>query len=177
MELEMNSDKVIVTKLDSKGNARKAGLKKGDVIHKAGGVQLGSLEEFEEITKILGQGDELEFGIESRGKKSDISIQFGKLTEKPTDASTIQPKKDNDYSFVPGGADKTPTRLHSVLGQLKENVSQLKPTGKQTNSRPSNEQQTIEQQRRQIEQMQLQIQQLKRQSKINGSLDLWGPEK
>jgi hypothetical protein len=145
MQLDLKSEKFIVTKIDTRGNAHKAGLKKGDVILKVGGNELGSLEEFEEITKVLDQGDELEFAVESRGKKKDLRIQFGTASEVAEVIKSSQPKKENDYRFVPDGDDNSQTGLHSVLGQ------------------PTDAQRAGDQQRRQIEQMQKEIQRLKRQ--------------
>lgn len=146
MQFDLKSEKLIVTKIDTRGNAHKAGLKKGDVIVKVGGIEPGSREEFEEITKILGQGDELEFTIERRAKKKDMMIRFGTVSEEAEVIKSSRPNKANDYSFVPDGGDDSKTRLHSVLGQ------------------PTEAQRTFDQQRRQIEQLQQEIQRLKRQS-------------
>ncbi len=157
MKLELIADKFTVTKVDTRGNAHEAGLQKGDLILQVGGITLGSLEEFEEITKILDQGDQVEFSFERRGEKSDVTIQFGVTPVENDLANSSQLKAENDYSFVPEGDDNSQTGLHSVL-------SQPQPSANRSGFDLDNpdKQQTIEKQPRQIEQMRQGINRLNR---------------
>lgn len=160
MQLELKSDKFIVSKVDSRGNAQKAGIKRGDVILSAGGVELSSVEEFIEITKILGQGDQIELQVEQRGKEKDVVIQFGQVP-KPDEITRVSPTKTkNDNSFIPQRDDNSQTGLRSVLNQQRQNAGSV------------DTQQTIELQRQQIEQLQREVQRLKRQSNASSSIQI-----
>ena len=164
MQLDIKSDQVTVTKVDSRGNAAEAGVKKGDVVLEAGGAEIGSLEEFNEIAKILGQGDQLEFKVVRRGKKQDILIQFGETPEVEEVAKTSEPKKENDYRFVPKRDDNSQTAWQSLSKSSKQNAN-LTPKQLSRN-RQSNEPGTIERQRQQIEQMQKEIERLKGRTQV-----------
>jgi len=171
MLLETKGDDIAVTQIDPRGNANEAGIKKGDLIRGAGGVDLTSLEEFNEITNILGQGDQLEFNVERRGKKKDILIQFGTAPEEGKIVETPAPKKKNDYSFVPEGDEKPHAGLRSIVSQPSAEFS--RPTtrppnaaGYQSRAIQTSSQRLIEEQRQQIQQMQREIQRLKQGSLV-----------
>lgn len=142
MQFELKSDRFTVTKVDSRGNAYEAGLKKGDVILGAGGVELGSIEEFDEISKILGQGDQLEFKISRRGKKQDLLIQYGKAPAEVVVTKSSQPGIKIAFRSGPQRDDKLQTGNQSDALRM------------------------IERQRQQIEQLQQEIERLKRQTPV-----------
>ncbi len=169
MLLESKGDAIVVTKIDSRGNAKEAGLKAGDVIQGAGGVDLTSIEEFNEISDILGSGDQLEFTVARRGKTKDILIQFGTAPDEGEVAKTPAPKKENNYSFVPERVDNSQTGLRSVLNQpaVQTKPTTTNPRGQQNGLRPASvEQRLISEQRLQIQQMQQEIQRLKQRSQM-----------
>lgn len=156
MQLVMKSEKLVVSKIDSRGNAREAGVKKGDVILEAGGAKIGSVEELAEISKILGEGDQLEFQTDRRGKENTVLIQYGTAPEVDEIVeSAIKPK--NDFSPTPQRDDKQTAA--SVIASRAPSEAVVGSGVQQTSA-----QKTIAQQRRQIEQMQQQIKQLKKQS-------------
>jgi len=72
-----------VTQLDRKGNAAKAGVQRGDMVLKVGGTPLVSIEELDEVCKILSPGDQLEFEISQHGRKNTVLVQFGEAKELP----------------------------------------------------------------------------------------------
>lgn len=165
MQLEMKSDSLMVAKVDSRGNAREAGVKKGDTIIEAGGAVIGSVEELEEISKILGQGDQLEFKIDRRGKKNTVMIQFGTAPELDEMVESTA-KTKNDFSLIRKSDDKqtSATRLVPPASSGTVVGSGLKRVDVQ---------QTIEQQRNQIEQMQKQIERLKnQQTNLNSIIEV-----
>jgi hypothetical protein len=171
MLLETRGEAIVVTQVASKGNASDAGIKAGDVIQGAGGVDLTSLEEFNEISTILGQGDQLEFNVVRRGKKKDILIQFGTAPDEGEIAKTPAPKKKNDYSFVPQGVDKSQAGLRSVMkqpAQLNRPSSIQRPSQRnQVDSFQSSQQQRIiKEQQLKIQQMQREIKRLQQRSQV-----------
>jgi hypothetical protein len=124
--LELNTDrneKVYVSDVARNGNAANAGIKKGDYVIAVGGVELGSIHEFEEIVKVLNNGDQLELKISRRGRESDVMMTFGEAQEVPegpvqqetvdslqferptdsrqTDRQISQPENDQRFEFVP----------------------------------------------------------------------------
>jgi hypothetical protein len=116
-------DKFYVAQTIAKGNAAKAGVQRGDQILQVGGVELTTLEELDEIAKILGEGDQLEFELTRRGGNKKILVQFGEAKEVESDVpgpiqrSASLPRQSGQqvtgrYDFVP-----QPTRsgFHSVL--------------------------------------------------------------
>ncbi|MFK7766539.1 MAG: PDZ domain-containing protein [Mariniblastus sp.] len=180
MLIETRGKDMIVTQIDPKGNAQDAGVRRGDIVLAAGGVDLESIDEFNGITEILGQGDQLEFKISRRGKTEKKLIQFGEppkegevTTAKPPE--TAPGPKTGKYDFVPksgsglrsvmqGDLQTTP-RQSQARGQLSPNQNSPVTASRAPSSVVN---QTIEQQRRQIERMQREIQRL-RQSQSGGS--------
>lgn len=171
MLLELRAKKLVVTQLNPRGNAHEAGIRKGDVVIDAGGMELGSLDEFNEVADILGQGDQLEFEITRRGKKEKVLIQFG-TAPKEGEIVKAKPAKANDYSFVPETDETSRSGMRSVVEppqQSKKNrikpqpvpqpirTSQLQVLNRNAGS---NDQQTIDQQSEKIKRMQLEIERL-----------------
>jgi C-terminal processing protease CtpA/Prc len=112
VEVDKN-EKLVVSQVDSNGNAVAAGIRRGDFITQLGGVDLGSLDEFKEIGKVLGEGDEMDLQISRRGQKKDVKVQYGEIpeikqTEEQTadDANPVSPTNAGNpvtgpYEFVP----------------------------------------------------------------------------
>lgn len=130
MFVESKGDALVVSKLDPKGNAKEAGVKNGDVLVRGGGVDFQSVEEFNQISEILKDGDQLEFEVRRRGKDEKVLITFGT----PVDESTLAPEKPsvlatpvrdtqtgsngvntkNNYSFLPTNRESTRRQPSSI---------------------------------------------------------------
>jgi hypothetical protein len=199
MQIDSKNDALTVTKTESRGNAAEAGIRKGDVIVAAGGVEIKSVEELEEITRILGNGDQLEFEIARRGQKNKVLVQFG---EAPEEAEAIVSKQEtparkvSNFNFVPEPVDNTGA-LRSVLNDPPANVqnsaggqiNRIPKTGTQFDAAKQmnrlNPQSIVEQQRLQIEKLKREVERLRQQtdSKLNSQSNDWnspslsGPEK
>ena len=79
------------------GNAAKAGVQRGDRVTSIGGVELQSMTEYDEITKSMGGGDQLEFEIVRQGKPEKMLVQFGEppeLTQPTSNVSTTATAAD-----------------------------------------------------------------------------------
>ncbi|MEZ6095472.1 MAG: PDZ domain-containing protein [Pirellulaceae bacterium] len=129
--MEVEGQSVVVKDVDRKGNAFNAGIRKGDVIAGIGGMAIQSIEEFDQITDFMKNGDQIEMSIARKGKQEKVNVTFGYFDEQnlmaqehsntesnaPTSAPTpndfappltpIVPDKDNLFSDNSG--------LHSVL--------------------------------------------------------------
>lgn len=94
MFVEDVKGKLVVTDIDRKGNAAKKDIKKGDVLIGVGGVEITNLNEYNEITGILKDGDQIEMQFSRRGKEMDKKIvQLGE-SPKPAVAPGNIPKLD-----------------------------------------------------------------------------------
>lgn len=179
MQIDSKNDKLIVTKVDSKGNAVEAGIRKGDVLVAAGGVEFQTVDELNEISKILGNGDQLEFEISRRGQKKKVLIQYGEAPAETEEVVVNKPqpltRKVGDYNFLPEPAQAS----NSVL-----NTQRQKPASSQYSSVPrlpkyaqpnangltnTEAQAIIEQQRYQIELLKHEIQRLRNNQQTIGS--------
>lgn len=129
--MEVTADKkdnLVVTQVDANGNAAAAGIRRGDFITQLGGVDLGSMEEFKEIAKVLGEGDEMDLQITRRGQKKDFKIQFGEIpqvnetaAQTAGDANTLDPSKASNqltgpYDFVQQKNNKFQSVLDGPVG-------------------------------------------------------------
>lgn len=81
MLLETRGEDLVVTQLNPAGNASKAGVRKGDLIRKVGGVELDSMLAFNEITAVLKDGDSLEFLVDQAGRESKKLVLFGEAPD------------------------------------------------------------------------------------------------
>lgn len=193
MQIESRNDQLIVTKTDARGNAVEAGVRNGDIVVGAGGVEIKSVEELQEITKILGNGDQLEFEISRRGQEKKVLIQFGEAPEE-SEVVVSKPKTPakqvSNYNFLPEPAEPKTGNFRSVLNdsttrreinRTPQSVTQPPAATRLNNADP---QLIIDQQRRQIEQLRREVQRLQQSnSKANrpsskwSSLNLLGPKK
>ena len=163
MLIETRDNKMVVTKIDPKGNAHKAGVRAGDQVVGAGGVKLESMDEFNGITGILGEGDQLEFIIVRRGQKQERLIQFGKTPE----VGDVAPGEVAARETTSRSA-RVGTGLRSVMNES----STRQPTTASRTTPVLN--QTIQQQRQEIERMRLEIQRL-RQSQSASTIEPANP--
>lgn len=88
MLIESRNESLVVKTLDRRGNAAQAGIKTSDVITGIGGIEISSIEEFNQITEIMGNGDQLEFQISRKGKAQTLLIQYGIA---PTESEVVTP--------------------------------------------------------------------------------------
>ena len=79
MLLQSRGKDLVVTQINPNGNASKAGVRKGDLILGGGGVEFGSMLNFNEITELLKDGDQIEFLVGQAGKENKILIPYGKI--------------------------------------------------------------------------------------------------
>ncbi len=107
MQVEIDrKENFVVTQVDKNGNADEAGIRSGDLITQLGGANIGSLEEFKEIVKVLGEGDQMELQISRNGQKKEVTVQYGEMQEIPATEAGKTPAiaatpATNPYEFVP----------------------------------------------------------------------------
>lgn len=181
------NESLVVSRIEPGGNAATAGIRPGDVLVKAGGATVASAEELDEIAKILGAGDELEFQISRRGKSSDVTVRYGEIPEsdavatsgdsatannRPAARSGKGQASTGNYSFVPDAA-KSDKGYRSVLdGPIMPSRSAtparpVSSSGQRSSVSASSHQKqlesTVANQRQQILQLQRQLQSLQQQ--------------
>ncbi|MFT5299500.1 MAG: hypothetical protein ACI87E_000815 [Mariniblastus sp.] len=173
---EKDGEKFVVTKVASKGNADQAGIRRGDVVLAVGGVKVASMDEFNEITEILGQGDQIEFEFARRDQEKKVLIQFGVAPKEGELQKTSAPNQKNDFRIAAEDDDKPQTGMRSVMNQLNTASRRTtQPTGnnglgsKSTSRSNPADQRLIGQQRQQILQMQREIFRLKEAAKAGPS--------
>ena len=81
MLVELQNDKLYVSKMNPKGNAAIAGVRIGDRLVAGGGIDFESLSDYNGIGDILEDGDQLEFKVERNGREKEMMIVFGKASE------------------------------------------------------------------------------------------------
>ena len=165
---------LIIARVDSRGNASDAGLKKGDRILEFGGLQATSMEEFEEVAKVMSQGDQMEMKIR-RGSTSPqtVMLQWGETPEVPkleagsANALTLNGPDESalnqSYSFVP------PSRTESSRGQGTRGAAVTNPIFSQVGSKryeldPRQIQrliETVSEQRQTIDRLEQEVQDLR----------------
>ncbi len=92
MTIAESGEKFIIKRIDPRGNAAKAGLKRGDVIVNIGGAPIQVVEEYEAIGKAMKGGDRVEFEVSRRGGKPEkLNLQFGEVP--PADEIEEEPNK------------------------------------------------------------------------------------
>lgn len=173
MLLETKREQLVVTQLDPKGNAVDAGIKRGDVVVEAGGVEMKTMQEFNDVTDILEAGDQIEFVVLRKGKKDKLLIMHGKSPEQeagdnetiePAEPSTARTPSTRKYEFVPDPTDKNMkhvSRMPSVIAPSRQAYQSNRPVAQQP-QRASAPRNVVEQQRLQIQQMQREIERLRR---------------
>ena len=199
MAVVMDKDEnLVVAQVIANGNAAEAGIRRGDMLVKAGGVELTSIEEFEQIEKILGAGDQLELSVARNGQTGKVMLQHGQSPSledmdsqngnAPTGAaarsrnyqsnSSARSGYREDFSFVPPSDGDSLSDMQSVVERASPPVrpaSTQKPalSQLQSNYRPQASRQVQQtatpQQQQQIEVLRRQLEQLRRQQSLTGS--------
>jgi len=192
-----NNEKFIVAQVLAEGNAAAAGIQRGDLLVGAGGVELTAIEEFQQIAKVLGAGDQLEIKINRRGKTDTVMLQHGQppsledvdadTADVATEATSRYPNRQlasctrsrnqEDFSFVPPADDESRPGMRSVIEQPQapfRRASTQKPalSQLQSNYRPQSTQvqpQATQQQQQQIQALRQQLERLRRQQSLTGS--------
>jgi hypothetical protein len=154
MLIELKKEKLIVTKLDPKGNAAEEGIKRGDEITAVGGVDIESLSEFNDITKIMRDGDQIEVGYARRGKKEKSYVQLGDLPKQ--EESEVAPSKPNvaGVQLDPKGIEPIEPISNQQFGGMQSVLDSPKSSASD---------QTIRMQQLQIEEMRRKIRLLEQQ--------------
>ena len=144
-----NND-LYVARIQPGGNAAKAGLRPGDQIVAAGGGKLTAIEEFKQIAKSLGQGDQIEIEYVRQGKKQKSILQFGVA---PTEGAVVhaQPAAPKKATRMPHSVG---SGMQSVLAAPIEHVSRLQaPAVSKQSNRIRSLNQTIEAQQAKMQAM------------------------
>ena len=141
-------DELFVASVVPGGNAAKSGIRRGDTILEIGGVEATSVEEYDQISKAMSGGDQMEFRFERHGQTDKVLVAWGEAPDvenlETTDLGpapgkdTTSPSrpKERNYDFVPpaGGKsvlDGTPVRGNPVSSNSQ--VQQLSRTVQQQN--------------------------------------------
>ena len=188
------NENLVVAQVAANGNAAEAGIRRGDVLVEAGGVELTSIEEFEEIEKILGAGDQVELKVARNGRAAKVMLQHGqapsledvengKVGAQANTASRSQgyqptSSSQQDFSFVPPSDENGSSSMRSVIDRpaapvrpastQKPALSQLQSNYRPQAPRPR-QQSASAQQQQEIQLLRRQLEQLRRQQSLIGS--------
>ena len=164
--LDINRDKELyVTQVDPRGNAAQAGIRRGDVVLEIGGLVATSIEEYEQISKAMNDGDQMEFRIERGGRTDKMLVTWGQAPDPEDNEVASQgntPKsansRTNRYEFVPprssGNSDSQSVlsnRSRNTLGAAYSSSNQLQQLSR-----------TVQQQQQTIRQLQSEVNRLRR---------------
>ena len=147
LRLDTNrNDELYVASVVPGGNAAKAGIRRGDTILEIGGVEATSVEEYDQISKAMSEGDQMEFRIERHGQTDKMLVAWGEAPDLENLETTTDlgpaPRKNSDgkernYDFVPpAGGGKSVLDGSSVRGKpvsSSNQVQQLSRTVQQQN--------------------------------------------
>lgn len=154
-------DQLIVTAVERAGNAAEAGVVRGDQIIEIGGIESTSSEEFDEIAKIMGQGDQMDFKIRRGGREKKVTIQFGNLPEleesETSSSAASSSSKSSRYDFAPPRDSGRATSVGNS-GSGSPSVKQVSTTSARQIQQLN---QTIVNQHRQIQDLRKEVEQLK----------------
>lgn len=165
-----DDDDLVVAAVDRYGNAAKEGIRRGDIVSEIGGIEATSAEEFQEIAKVMNQGDQMEFKIKRGSKEKKIEVMYGEMPEAKDLPEKSSVSDSRRYDFAPPANDDS--RSNSVLQNRSRSSNGLTATNpvKQNFSDQSRRQiqyltQTIENQNRQIQILQQKLRHLERQGR------------
>ncbi len=157
-------DVLVISSVDRDGNAAQKGIRRGDQLLEIGGFEATSVEEFEEIAKVMNAGDQMEFKIRRSGREKKIELLFGDIPEVEDVASATPSPVAPRYDFAPPSKSDSSRSVLSDQRQTSNrnahNFSDQRSPDKRTIYVLNR---TIEQQNRQIMQLQAQIRQLQSQ--------------
>ncbi len=167
-------DRLVVAEITPDSNAAQAGLRRGDVITQIGGVDISTLDEFDEITRLMQNGDQIEFEFARNGKTSKVSVSYGSPEQVGDElpASQVTESRsagidDNSNDFAPPrvATQRTNSILDSTSGSSRTTVGP--PRGDANNSDSAELQalrRTVEEQRRTIERLENELKRLQNNS-------------
>ena len=163
-----SNDALVVTAVDRAGNAAKEGLRRGDIVLEIGGIEATSVEEFDEISKVMNDGDQLEFKIKRSGREKNLDISFGKTPSSDVAGNVEEnrPSKSQArrYDFAPpAGSSTKGNSVHNSRTPTGANSNYASETAATRQIRYLN--QTIEKQNRQIQYLQQQVQHYQRSNR------------
>jgi hypothetical protein len=165
-----SSGGLVVSHVDPKGNAYKAGVRRGDRILELGGIEASDEREFQEIEAAMADGDQLELKLSRGGKENTVLVLYGedgvassgdaeRNTESVSADQNAFSERPATYDFAPPAADGT---LRSVL----DNPPARQPVDAASNQvfdrQVRNMSETIAKQRVIIQRLQEENQQLRR---------------
>lgn len=116
LKLDTNrNDELFVAAIDPRGNAAQAGLRRGDVVLEIGGVVATTVEEYDQISKAMSPGDQMEFRFERHGQTDkelvtwgeapdleDVDVEeLGSAPQSLTSSSNKSSSRTRNYDFVP----------------------------------------------------------------------------
>ena len=128
MLVELENDKLYVSRLEPDGNAANAGVRVGDRLVAGGGIDFESLSDYNGVGDILEDGDQLEFELERNGREKETMIVFGKAPEDQAAADEGSVQKDSTgqtnprRSLLAPRVDQITTSSNSSFLPTKQNV-------------------------------------------------------
>lgn len=170
MLVELRKEKLFVTRLAPHGNAAKAGLRVGDQLISAGGIDFESLADYNGISEILSGGDQLEFEFRRGSKKNKKLISYGEVPEEgdetivaPAESLSAASRREDtrpainrintqpNNSFLPNSKN-VQTRSNRNFSSTRQQSTGL-----------TQAQQTIRAQQQELDRLRQQVNQLKKQ--------------
>jgi hypothetical protein len=118
-----DQEQLYVAKVDRNGNAAEAGLRPGDLILEIGGIESSSTAELDEIAKVMGAGDQLEFKIKRNGREEKITIQFGEQQKMPDSETNPSANVARRYDFAPPAEQRLPDHFPKAESVLSNRVA------------------------------------------------------
>ena len=169
MMIKLRNEKLYVERLDPKGNAAAAGVRPGDQLVSGGGIDFETVADFNGISEILEDGDQLEFSVKRGGKDKEMLIVYGKAPAEQAEAML-------EGSFTTSKATPTPainqinTQPNSSFMPNRQNVRattnrSFSNSSRQTTGR-SGTTQTIRSQQEEIQRLRNQLEQMKTQGTL-----------
>lgn len=160
------NNQMVVTRLDPQGNAIQAGLKPGDIVKAVGSVKLTSVQEYQQITKGLKPGDQMEFEIVRRGRPQKTLVAYGTPSDLPDSATEAAPTISPTAATVPYvdstvNLEGVPSVLDSTI-QPAARVSRLPSVVAVPRANEKRLQRTIESQRAKMERMEQELEMLRK---------------
>ncbi len=170
VQMAKNTD-LVVTRVHPQGNGAKAGLRPGDIVKIVGGVKLASIEEYDQITKGLQPGDQMEFDVVRRGRHEKTLVQFGTPPAHPEVATTPPSAAHAHPSNMAGTTDKYAS-THVALNSIPSVLGTAAPTPrasrspKQSASATAVKTETEKRLRRTIESQRAKMQRMEQELKV-----------
>jgi hypothetical protein len=171
MLVQLRNEKLVVTRLAPNGNAAKAGLRAGDQLIGAGGIDFESLADYNGIGEILSGGDQLEFEYRRGSKTNKKLIAYGEAPEAGDEAleapagSSVAAKGQRDSG---PSINRINTKPNNSFLPNSKNVqprsNQNFSSSRQQRTGLSQAQQTIRSQQQELDRLRQQVDQLKKQS-------------